>query len=445
MNQRMKKLKDELQDLPTSELIDIIIQLTDRSDKNTTLINTLLASHHPKKLADLLIKQVKSLSKTAPSYDYKQSAALSEQIYDIVAQVDDHLVKKAPDLAVQILKLLIKIDKKLFDHIDDSYGNLGSAYYSLYETLDKAFAASNSEPEVIAKYLIETYLDDDYGNRSDIIRQIKTCLQGEKSAALETIMGNYQMKDYQKADIRKKVADLSGNVSKYIEAIKNSGRVDSSDICDIAERLLKAGQTEQSIDWLMKIKKTDFRSGRKDNLLIKAYEHLGNTEKAQELRWDIFKEFCFIEYYNEYIKRVAKEDRESVEKKAIKLAQETQSLCYGVKFLKEIKKYDLLNDLLLKRFDEVDGQDYHTYRSLSTTLAKQGQYLIASLLRRKLARGCVAKSQSKYYRYAASDYKLCNDYAKEVTDWQGFPSHDAFLANFKETHKRKKAFWAMIK
>ena len=441
----MKKLKNELQALPASELIDIIIQLTSQSDKNITLVNTLLASHHPEKLAKLLMKQVKLLSKSAQSYDYKQSQEVADIIFDIITEVDDHLVKKAPDLAIQILKHLIQLDKKLFDHIDDSYGNLGTAYYSLYETLDKAFAESSSDPEMIAKYLIETYLDDDYGNRSDILRQIKTCLQGEKANALETMLGNYQMDAYQETEIRKKVADLSGNISKYIEAIENSGRIDSSDICDIAERFLKAGQPQQSIDWLMRIKENDHGADTKNNLLVDAYEQLGNKEKAQELRWEIFNKFCFIEDYKEYMKHVAKEDRESAEKRAIKLAQETKTLCYGITFLKEIKKYNLLNDLLLERFDEVDGRDYHTYRSLSTTLAKQGQYLIASLLRRKLARGGVAKVQSKYYRYAASDYKLCNDYAKKVTDWQGFPSHDEFLANFKETHKRKKAFWMMVK
>ena len=67
------------------------------------------------------------------------------------------------------------------------------------------------------------------------------------------------------------------------------------------------------------------------------------------------------------------------------------------------------------------------------------------MLRRKLAQSGIAKAQSKYYRYASSDYKLCNDYAKKVTNWKTFANHGEFIAEFKQKHKRKKAFWSMIK
>lgn len=388
---------------------------------------------------------MRSLDKTAHTYDYKQSNEVSDIIYDIIGKVDKHLVSQTPDLAIVILKGLIKIDGKLFDHIDDSYGYLGTAYYSLYEVLDKAFTNSNETPEEIAKYVIETYLHDDYGNRSDILKQINTCLQGEKALVLEKVIANYNMEPYYQTAIRKKLSDLSGDVDKYIQAIKNDGHLDSSDICDIAERLLKANRPQEAIDWLLKIKNGNYGARSKDSLLVEAYQSSGSKEKAQQLRWEIFKKHCYIDDYKAYIKYIPKKEMKLAEANAIKVAQDVEYLSYGVSFLKEMKLYGLVEALLLKRFDEVNGEDYHTYRSLSTSLTKHGKYLIASLLRRKIAQCGVAKAQSKYYKYAASDYKLCSDYASKVKDWDKFPTHDEFVKSFKEAHKRKKAFWALIK
>jgi len=180
-------------------------------------------------------------------------------------------------------------------------------------------------------------------------------------------------------------------------------------------------------------------------LLVEAYQNSGCEEKAQQLRWEIFKKQCDIEDYKRYIKHSSKNQIKLAEVSAIKVAQAAKYLPYGVSFLKEMKRYDLVEGLLLKRYDEVSGDDYHTYRALSATLAKAGKYLIASLLTRKITQSGVAKAQSKYYKYAASDYKLCHDYASKVDDWDKFPTHDEFIKGFKEAHKRKKAFWALIK
>lgn len=441
----MSKAIEQLQKLSSKNQVDIIVNLMEQSNKNEKIVKTALASHDPKKLATLLTKEVNTLKKTASSYDYNEGDEVSDIIYSIIKKVDKHLVEQKPELAIDVLKKLIAIDKKLFDHIDDSYGYLSTAYYSLYEVLDSSFSFSNESPEEIAKYIIETFLDDSYGNRSDLLRQLKLSLQGKKALALETLIKNYKTDSYKAKVILEKAADLANDVDKYINIIKSNGKMSVADICEISEHLIRVGRFQEAANWLLGIQDAhDYKAELKDALLVTAYDGMGKAEEAQKLRWKMFKRNCSVNKYKQYIKNIPESKKDKVLSEAIQIAQNSEHLYLGISFLNDIEEYNLLEELILVRYNEVNGTDYGTYRSLSTTLAKQGKYLSATLLRRKLAQGCVVKAQSKYYRYAASDYKLCNDYAQKVQDWKEFHDHVSFLNEFKEKHKQKKAFWALI-
>jgi len=100
--------------------------------------------------------------------------------------------------------------------------------------------------------------------------------------------------------------------------------------------------------------------------------------------------------------------------------------------------------IFLERGQEVKGHDYYVYQPISSALYKHGKALIASLLRRKLVENILEKTQSKYYGYAASDYKPAGDYAKNVTDWQGHYNHEQFIEALKQKHLRNRSFWELI-
>ena len=438
-------VKDKLRKLSKGELITLVNDLSDNSGENLKYIKSELASNEPVKLANLLEKEISMLSKRAHMYDYYQSEKVSNIIYDIINKVEKHLITKAPDLAVGILQKLIAIDHKLFDHIDDSYGNLGTAYYSLFEILDKAFANSSFSAQDIATYVVKTYIDDEYGNRSDILRQINTSLAGDKSIELNKIVESSNIDTYEAREILKKAADLSNDVDKYIKAIDSrEENIRSQDVCDVSERLIKAARYQEAREWLSRIEGDEYNSDKRDKLLLDSYQNEGNILEAQKIRWKIFEKHFDYEVYNLYIKYLTDSEKFNKKQEAIELAKKTNLLSFGVSFLVNIKEYDEVEELILSRYDDVSEGDYYTYRKLSTDLAKKGKYLVATLLRRKITEGCVKKAQSKYYRYAASDYKKCGEFAAKVTDWQHFDNHESYISAFQEDHKRKKAFWSLV-
>jgi len=94
--------------------------------------------------------------------------------------------------------------------------------------------------------------------------------------------------------------------------------------------------------------------------------------------------------------------------------------------------------------DTLNGADYSQYRKLSTSLAKQGRGLAATLLRRALVADVLQRAKSQYYHYAVSDLKKANDFAQTVNDWQGFATHDTFMQTLQTQHARKSAFWSKL-
>lgn len=46
--------------------------------------------------------------------------------------------------------------------------------------------------------------------------------------------------------------------------------------------------------------------------------------------------------------------------------------------------------------------------------------------------------------YAASDLKLTSDFAKNISDWKGYPTHADFLNQLRSLHPRKMSFWSLI-
>lgn len=51
------------------------------------------------------------------------------------------------------------------------------------------------------------------------------------------------------------------------------------------------------------------------------------------------------------------------------------------------------------------------------------------------------KAHSKRYGHAARYLKTCEFLAKRIADWEGHPDYDSFVADVRQRHGRKTAFW----
>ncbi len=239
------------------------------------------------------------------------------------------------------------------------------------------------------------------------------------------------------------MADLCDDVDAFIQA-KESGRIDDYAILEIASRLNKAFRPKEAIQWLNKIDDESHYEHQKIDQLVEAYRLEGLDKKAQSILWHYFEKTLSVFTYQDYLKHASATEKNAAKKKALSLCQSHQPLSMAIEFLSEAHEFELINQLLLARYDEVSGSDYYLYRGLSTKLAKAGFYLSATLLRRAVLTTILDQARSKSYKYAASDYKLGNEFAAKVTNWGKFETQTTFLTKIKATHARKKAFWSRV-
>ncbi|WP_150468874.1 tetratricopeptide repeat protein [Cysteiniphilum sp. SYW-8] len=455
-------LEDKLKSFDHETLINMIVEVSQASADNDKLIHSLLTIRNPKELYSILNKEITAIKNGRKFINYYEADAFTEKLYSIDSRINNYLIKQSPDLAFKLCKRLIEIDEKIFERVDDSGGSIGCFYDSLFETLDKAMANTKEAPEVIADYILEVYLNDDYGNRGSIIDHLKESLSDEVIKAIEAKLACVQNNDALRSEtgstknikaiisndkvirIHKKIADKQKNIDRYIALSETSG-LNTHDICEIAKRLNNDFRSEEAIQWLNKITDDDQRSNDRDTLLIEAHMLEGDTDKAKAVIWSRFKRNLHIDDYLHYLKLASAEEKQHAKEEALKIARAEKYISRSFQFLHELNEYDAIETLFYERESEINGSDYYVYRKLSTSLHKHGKHLVAALLRRKLVESVLDSARSKSYRYAASDLKLAGDYAAEVKAWGDYPTHEAFIDKLRQDHSRKHSFWALTK
>ena len=459
-----KAIHEKLNNLSKEALIEIIINIANENRETEKLVSTFMAAHDPKEMYTALNKEVTSIKNGKRFISYYEANAFTAHLDSILSKIDNYLAKQAPDLAIKLCKRFIEIDEKLFERIDDSNGCLGSFYYDVFAVIDKAFSFSNEAPQAIADYILTIYFNDAYGNRGAIVDCLKLCLTEPVIRALESALPeikspettpefnrdhsswdfNAYMHNLRVIGLHKKIADKRQNVDRYIELVKLEG-VNDKAICKIANRLNGAFRSEEAISWLKQIDDNSFEAYNRDKLLFEAYMLEGDVQQAKVIIWANFKSSLAVNSYFEYLKLVDNSEKELAAKEALQIAKDSPRLASAFQFLHDLQEFDAIEQLYFARKEEIDGSDYSIYRKLSTELNKQGKSLIATLLRRKLVEDVLAASRSKSYKYAASDLKLASDFAKHISDWQGYPTHADYINQLKSQHPRKMSFWSLIK
>ena len=186
----------------------------------------------------------------------------------------------------------------------------------------------------------------------------------------------------------------------------------------------------------------EYESGNERiDLLEEAYRQEGLDHKAKVLIFNRFKETLSSDYFGRYLKYCNETETETANLQALDLAKQAPRLIVAVKFLMDLSEWELVDSLFIARANEIDGGDYHEYRKISKILAKSGFVLSAVLLRREILEDILGAARSRAYKYAASDLKLCNEFAEQVKDWQQFETQAQFLSRIKTEHGKKKSFW----
>jgi hypothetical protein len=441
-----KKLQNILNALSKENLVEIINTL--HADKNSCqLVEQQIASFDPKELAKIINTTINSIKRSKKFLGYDEAISMAEKIDHINDGIEKLLQQNNATLALELCQKLIAIDGKIYEHADDSSGNISQSYYDTHALLDKAFCDAKTPHDQIADYIFNACINDDYGISGHILYNCKAALKlGADKPLEQLVLKKLTPESYLYFDIRLVIADARNDVDEYIsiedEHWQHIGaEMDDKTILAIAKRLNNAFRGREAIAWLEKINDHHYQY-EKAELLIEAHQLEGMDSKAQEILWQRFKSNLSAHDYLRYLKNADQEQRQTAKVQAIELCMKFPYLSSSIDFLSEVKEFALLEDMVLKNTEQLKNVHSSAFRKISTELAKNNKYLAATLMRRTLVWDILNKAKSKYYKYGVSDLKKSFDFAAQVNDWKLFDNNETFITKLKEKHHRKIAFWS---
>jgi hypothetical protein len=452
----MKTLTDKLEKLTKEQLIAILESLSSQSKTYEKEVKTLVSAYDPKEFYKLVSKEVTSITSNRKFYGYWECRIFADKIRAVVNKIDNFLVPQAPDLAIKLANRIIDKEDKIAEHIDDSNGEMGSAFYDLFIMLDKAYAKSNCKPKEIASFIIETYKKSQYG-LLELVTNFSRCLSEDVLSELEKMLvpinelkpmdvKNYKF-DYDES-FHKLIADKRKDVDSYISVIKAKDGLDNASyLLNIAKRLIEAFREDEAIEYLNKITQDNFFC-RRDQLLIEAYLLDGNITEIKKIYYNQIFDRSNIntDAYLKYIKYANADESQKV-KEDIKGYIDAKPFSIStIETLYTLGEYNLLEDALVdfvKSGERLDMRSVSEVRKISTSIAKE-KPLVAVLIRRLLVADCLDGKKSKYYDYAVSDLKKSIEFGEFIEVGRDIEHPVDHFNSLIEKHKKKVSFWSRV-
>nr|WP_153039794.1 DUF6880 family protein [Pseudovibrio sp. Ad37] len=101
---------------------------------------------------------------------------------------------------------------------------------------------------------------------------------------------------------------------------------------------------------------------------------------------------------------------------------------------------DKAQELVLKRYSELDGDIYQILTPCTEELSAKSP-LAASLILRKMIEFSLDYGRSSRYAHCARHFMECNGLAAVISDFQGHETREVFATRLKQQHGRKTSFW----
>ncbi|QOL13120.1 DUF6880 family protein [Dickeya dianthicola] len=180
-------------------------------------------------------------------------------------------------------------------------------------------------------------------------------------------------------------------------------------------------------------------------LLVNALLDEGRKEDARQVAETTFRQAPEACFWQLYLKSGGDAERDFSRFLAAAIMVGFE---HSVQFLSDLEQYSLVNDLIMGKSEYSlalpDGIQGSFWRTLSSTLKKQGLYSGAILLRRRLAESAISTASSRHYSSAASDAKQAIDYARSAGESGWREETLGWLQALHREHFRKYALWKLM-
>lgn len=182
MNLEDNELRDLLMRTNQEKLVDILISLyvsNNDTQKQLDIIFTGL-DEDPKKIANLIRKEISSLKKSTRFIDYYESGSLADRLNNLCLRITNDLSGRSLKIAFEMMLAFMDLHKNILGRVDDSNGSVSGVFNNACTDLGLLGKSANylSQQEIV-QIVYELFMNNDYGIYDDIIYNFKDVLRDE--------------------------------------------------------------------------------------------------------------------------------------------------------------------------------------------------------------------------------------------------------------------------
>ncbi|MCI4231928.1 DUF6880 family protein [Dickeya dianthicola] len=442
-NKLTKKQLAALNDLSRDTLLEIVLTLSrEHKPARDLLVNGWLSE--PDDVLKRLEKAYNHEANGRHFYDYYAADGFFADLErDIVAPLGKLI--PAHFLRVEALAARMILDfERLSQQVDTSSGSWMGYLSALFEVWIAALAQQKeASPALIAGKIYAVAQKDEW-----FVFERLADWRGELGTETLRALRDLLLKDGHDDDafvLSLAVRDVEG--AKALFERSHIGNVKA--VLQLCALLVDERRASEAIVILQALKQgpREWMLPKKEwaTLLVDALLEEGRKEDARQVAEATFRQAPEACFWQLYLKSGGDAERDF---SRFLTAAITVGFEHSVQFLSDLEQYSLVNDLIMGKSEYSlalpDGIQGSFWRTLSSTLKKQGFYSGAILLRRCLAESAISTASSRHYSSAASDAKQAIDYARSAGESGWREETLGWLQALHREHFRKYALWKVM-
>jgi hypothetical protein len=421
---------------------------------------------HARAMLGSIERRIAALEEMDGYRDWRGAASVGADMDTLRQDIVESVLPVDPEAAANRLEQLVDLGDLLFETADDSDGEISGALRVVVEDWGRAWArVVNRDCDEVAEVVFDAFTEDEYGVLDEAIPAFAEALGANGLTALEARFRSVLDKDTDPNDSDEEdddseegdadwqvewrrrtmfrglqeIADVRGDVDSFIAVHKEAG-TEPGYAVEIAERLHRAGRSEEALRWL---ELPNRRRGVAENVIhlhVAILDALGRGADASALLWQAFEQTLSSEHYHGYLQKTPEREWEAVRCRAIEHAVAFDNAHRALEFLVEVDAFAEAAALVLRRKADLHGHAYWTLRPVAEALAADHP-MAAVLVYRLLTEAVLRAGKSQSYKYAVADLREAALLAECVDDWQGMEPHEIYMDRLRAEHGRKWSFW----
>ncbi|MBS0126801.1 DUF6880 family protein [Thetidibacter halocola] len=469
--------RKNLLSLGAEALADLLLEaVKGDAARQRKLRMALSARQSPREAAADVRKRLAQIRKASNRLSRKAQRTLARELTELVEMVDRHVAPQDTDTAFDLLWSILHLAPAILARTDDGTGTIAAVMDEAMAAIARLAPRLEMDAQVLADTVFDALTGDEHGAfhhattalgealgepgrarlkaRAEAVIAAARCDadQARHTPGSDESHGHGLARDRRDRTARtilRDIADLEGDVDAWLACHTTPQLTFHTIAPQAAQRLLAAGRPCQALrivkDCLAHQDVADrwLDMPDLDAAYLDCLEALGEEEALRAALHARFESRLCAPTLRRYLARLPDfdDDEALLEAQARVLAH--PDIVSALAFCQAWPDPALAARLVLSRTDALDGEAYDILNPLADTLAPEHP-LAAVLVWRAIILFALQEARPGHYRHAARHLASCAQTDAAIVDYAEHPDHHAFVAELREAHGRKKAFWSRV-